>query len=191
MPTWLSDPSNGLYLVLFVLVVIAGAVWARYQDRRSRNRALVALAAFLVLLLCDLLFESPREQATRKVQEMAAAATARDPDKFVANVSNSFRYGGADRERLRSSRAWEMIRQFNARVAVWGFSRDDSRDLGDDGVEIGFFAKGEAPDGRFVMRYIRAVFVKDPDGQYRLRTMSFHNPAEKGLNAEDPIPGFP
>src|SRR4051812_3030344 len=99
MPTFLSDPAPAFYLILLVLAVIAGGVWFRFRDRGSLVRLAIALALLLVLFLVDSLVESPREEGIRKVNEMCAAATEPNPDKFVANVSDSFDYAGANKEK--------------------------------------------------------------------------------------------
>ena len=50
MPTFLSDPPPGLYLILIAIAVVTGAIAARNQDRRSLTRFGVAAG---VLLLVD------------------------------------------------------------------------------------------------------------------------------------------
>jgi hypothetical protein len=193
MPTLFSDPPQGLYLVLLAGVVVTGAIAARNQDRRSLIRLGIALSLLLLVFLVDKLIESPREEAVRKIQAMAAAATAADPNRFVEHVSERFEMkGGATREQLRNSGAWSLIRMHRARIAVWGFGEDSYKRISDSEIEVGFYTKATAEgSGAMVMRYARAEFIKDPDGQYRLKSIKFYNPVENGLNAEDPIPGFP
>ena len=190
MPTFLSDPTQALYLVLIAVPVVAAVPLARNQDRKSLVRFLACCAPLVVVFLLDTLIESPREEATRKVLAMADAATAIDPNRFVEHVSSSFSVNGKNREQLRASSIWSLIRGHNARVAVWGFGHDAYERLSDTEVEVGFYAKGEAPSG-VLLRYCKARFVKDPDGQYRVKGIRFYDPAGRGLNAEEPIPGFP
>ncbi|MDB5306640.1 MAG: hypothetical protein JWO38_842 [Gemmataceae bacterium] len=191
MPTFLSDPPPWLYLVLIAVVVATGTLAARNQDRRSLARFGFAAGVLFLVFLIDRLFESPREEATRKVQAMADAATAADPIRFIESVSPTFETNGANRDRLKASPAWSLIRAHTARIAVWGFGQDAYDRISETEIEIGFYAKAEAAGGGMVMRYARARFVKDPDGQYRVKTIKFYNPADRGLNAEEPIPGFP
>lgn len=82
MPTWLSDPSDGFYLVLFVLVVIAVLVWARNRTRGDLIRVGIAVALLALLFVFDSQFESPREESVRRVGEIAAAINERNWDKF-------------------------------------------------------------------------------------------------------------
>lgn len=189
MPTFFSDPSLSLYLVLAVAFVIALAVWSRKRDRKSLLAALAFGLLLLALVLVDRSFESPREQANRRVQLMADAATARDPDRFVEQLSDSFSYRGATKQQMRTSGLWTTLRNFNARVAVWGFGKGEFEEIGENEIEIGFYAKGESPQG-FRMYFMKARFVRDPDGQFRAKTVKFYAP-EGGRTNEDPPPGFP
>ena len=192
MPTFLSDPPQAVYLVLIGAVLVTGVVFARYQDRKRLRPLGVALGLLLLVYLLDSLFESPREEAVRKVQAMADAATAADPNRFIEHVSPSFSYRGAKREKLKTSAAWDHIRANHVRIAVWDFSRDAFEQVSDTEVEIGFYAKAQVPSGGAMVRYIKARFVRDPDGQYRVKTFGFYDSAEHGLNQEvDPPPGFP
>ena len=190
MPTALSDPSSTLYFVLAVIVVITGAFWIKNRTRPTLIAFAGSAALLLGLFLIDRLIESPREEASRRVEAMAAAATAANPDAFLENISKSFNYKGADRERLRQSGAWGLIRQHQARVAVWGLGHDDYSRPNDNEVEVGFYAKAQTPSNEALLRYVKATFVKDPDGAYRLKTFKFFSPGING-RAEDPIPQFP
>ena len=191
MPTALSDPSQALYFVLFLAAVATAVAWYRLRSRRAAIALAVALVLLLALILVDQLVESPREEATRKVQAMADAFSAHDPSRFVEHVSPSFMANGANRDKLKTSDIWRLAKQHSLRGAVWGFERGDATMTGDSEIEIGFYAKGEAGDGKFVLRYIRAAFVREADGQFRMKGMKFYNPADRGIKAEDPIPGFP
>jgi hypothetical protein len=192
VPTFLSDPTRGFYLVLIAFAVVAAVL---VGVNRTRRRWLVfgsAAALLLAVYATDALVESPREEATRKVKAMADAATATDPNRFVEHVSPTFAAtGGATREKLRLSPVWGLIRERQARVAVWGFGHDSFDRISTTEVEVGFYAKAEADGGGMVMRYCKTRFVQDPDGQYRMSTIKFYNPADRGIHVEDPIPGFP
>lgn len=193
MPTFLSDPTLATYLVLFAIVLIAGGNAARNQNRKSLLGVGLAILPLLLLFLCDRFFESPREEATRKVKAMAAAAAdPPHPDQFIENVSPSFNEKGKTRDALKTHHVWDVVRQFHARVAVWGFGHDAFEQISDTEVEVGFYVKADSHQtSGFVMRYARARFVKDPDGQYRVKSIKFYDPATGGLNQEAPIEGFP
>lgn len=191
MPTLVSDPPNAFYLILFVLVVIAGGIWFHYRDRGSLVRFAAVAAAMLVIFMIDTFVESPREEGVRKVNEMCAAATDANPDKFVANVSESFEYAGANKQKIRESGAWNLVRQYKARINATSIDRDKFNQVSDTEFEQEFLATAKAQDGGALQRYVRARFVRDPDGQYRLKNVKFYDPLTGGMNREEPIPGFP
>jgi ABC-type nickel/cobalt efflux system permease component RcnA len=190
VPAFLSQPPTALYLVLAVGFVIALAVWYRRRDKKS----LLAMSGFGAILLgiylVDRSAESPREQANRRAQAMAEAATAQDRARFLEQLSDSFNYNGANKEKMRTSGMWDLIRNYNARIAVWGFGTPDYVEHGENEIEIGFYVKGESPGHLPLTRFIRARFVRDPDGQFRAKTVKFYS-TDGGLNREDPPPGFP
>lgn len=189
MPTALSDPSTNTYLALIVAVVITAAIWVRRRTRTSLIVFAAASGILAALYLIDKLVESPREEATRRTEAMAAAATARNPDAFLENVSASFSAYGANRDKLRGSPAWALIDQYRVRVAVSGFGHDDFQAISNDEIEIGFRAKAEAATGEMLARYVKARFVRDPDGKYRVKSMKFYDYID--TRKEDAIPGFP
>jgi hypothetical protein len=174
MPTVLTDPAPALYLILLAIVLVLGAILARYQDRRSLIRFGIALAVLLLLYLIDKTNESPREEAVRRIQAMAQAADQKQPDAFVEHVAETVEYRGSTEKptrltkaELRASPFWEMLRQWDVRVAVWDFSRDDVKAVDENTMEIGFSAKGEA-QGKPIPLYMRATFRKQPDGAWKL-----------------------
>src|SRR5437773_6294963 len=110
------DPPRSLYLILIVATVIAGAVCIRYQSRKSFLAFLAVAGLLLALFLVDIFVESPREEAVRRVQAMAQAATEQKPEAFLEHVSPKFEKNGKTRNDLRTSPAWELIRQHQAKV---------------------------------------------------------------------------
>jgi hypothetical protein len=187
----LADPPRSLYLILIVAAVIAGAIAARYQTRKTFLAFLAVASLLLALFLIDTFVESPREQAVRRVQAMAQAATDQKPEAFLEHVSPKFEKNGKTRNDLRTSPAWELIRQYQAKVTVSDFPRDGIEWSGDDEFDLSFLCKAEAKDGGLVMRYCKARFIHESDGSWKLKSIRFYNPGENGMRTEDPIPGFP
>jgi hypothetical protein len=67
---------------------------------------LVALSALSALLLvglyaCDSAYESDREQIVRNLKEISAGVHEHDLNKIFRHVSDRFKYGSADKVRLR------------------------------------------------------------------------------------------
>ena len=196
MPTLLSDPPFAVYLAFVLAAIVCGAVWIN----RRTSKALLVFATSLLLLgglfLLDRLFESPREEAKRRVEAMAKAADARDVDAFLANVADTFQYQGESeahrtvtREELRRSGLWSVLRQYNVHVATWDFDRNDVVEIDPITVEIGFLGKGEA-DGKQAPMYFRARFTRQSDGTMKLTALSSYD-ALKRTNERKSIPNFP
>jgi hypothetical protein len=187
MPVFLSDPSSTTYLVLAALVIVTGAVAARWQDRRRVGLFLACLLLLGGVYLIDRLYASPREEAVAGVGELLDAVNQRQPDRFLANVSDSFDAKGMKKADLR--RAVELARQFDAKVVAWNFDRNRVvyLDGTPPGVEVVFDAKAEGPGGA-VPKHVKATFVRDPDGKYRMRSFATYNIVQKQV--EEPIPGL-
>ena len=198
MPPIISDPPQVVYLVLIACVIVTGAIAAQRQNRKSAIAFGIAVALLLAVFLIDRLFDSPREEAVKNTQAMSAAADANNPDAFVSHVADTFVYYGegppvtATRSELKGSPFWALLRQLDAHVAVWNFSRDDVKVIDDDTVEIGFMAKGERRGGTMseqVQLYIRATFKRQSDGKMRVTEFRTFDAVDhkKAFN----IPGFP
>ena len=191
MPTFLSDPTPGLYFVLGVAALIAVGLLARYQDRKRLLLALVPVALLVGLFLCDFLVESPREEAVRKVQAISAAINARSVDAFLAHVSDRFEYKGKKKADLRNPSWLGLVQQHQVTTAVWEFNRDAVTYPSPTEVEIVFDGKGQPQADRPAVFHFRTRFVKDADGQYRLQSFKVFNIAQKEQGGEQTIPGFP
>ena len=194
MPTFLSDPPFALYLVFGAFVVIAAAIAASRQDRKSFRTLAIAVALLLIVIIIDMLVQSPRERAVAGAQAMSKAAETNDPAAFVAQLADTIEYNGSQpqkltKEQIRGGHFWAMLKQYNVtHVAVWDFSRENVREIDENTIEIGFMAKGETPQGQFPL-FIRATFAKQPDGQMKLTKFATFHPT----NHSEPlaIPGFP
>ena len=189
MPIPLADPSPTSYVLLVLLAVVAAGLAARSQTRGSLARVVAAVVLLVGLFLCDTLAESPREEAVRRVRQMAASVTARNTPGLLADVSESFDYRGRKKADLGSGGWWADLRRLSVTATVSGFDRDKTVYLdlsGTPGVEIAFDGLASVPDGGRMPRHFRTTFVRDPDGQYRLRTFTPFNYINK--KDEEPIP---
>ncbi|VTR95496.1 unnamed protein product [Gemmata massiliana] len=177
MPSILSDPPPVLYLILAVALAVTGAIAAKRQDRKSAIPFGIAVLLLLLVFLIDRLYDSPREEAVRRLTEMGAAANAKNPDAFIKQVADKVSVQTdasqtkvATRDELKKSGFWELLRQFRVTVSVSGFSRDDVKVIDDNTIELGFIAKAEA-DGKTIPVYMRATFGKQPDGSFKLTAL--------------------
>jgi hypothetical protein len=195
MPTLLSDPSSSVYLLLAAAGITTLVVWLGRRDRKSLAVLLGVVGAIALVFLIDRLFESPREEAERRVRVMVRAADAKDPEAFVAQLADTVEIHGSNgaskwvrRDEIRNSSFWGLLRQFNIRVAAWDFSRSDVKQIDRDTIEIGFLAKGEG-DGKPFPYYIRTTFARQPDGQFKLSAFRAFEPLDRSKPAT--IPSFP
>ena len=195
MPTFLSDPSFSVYLILAAAFLITFAVWYANRTRRSLAALGAVVGVLAVVFLIDFLSESPREEAVRRAQAMVKAADARDRDGFLAHVADKVEYRGESapvtvtREQLRNSQMWAVLEQYKPHVAAWDFSRHDVQQIDDNTIEIGFLAKGEAQE-RQVPMYFRAKFARQGDGQLKLVAIASFDPMKR-VNERKSIPYFP
>jgi hypothetical protein len=187
---WLTDPSPTLYVILVIAALVGAGLWVRYQNKKTRVAAVVLVAALVLVFVVDLLVESPREQCVRKVAAIVDAVNARRPDDLLLHVSDSFDYKGMKKTRLGTASAWEQLRVHNVRVATWDFTREDVQAPDANTRIVGFMAKGEAA-GRPLPFYIRAKFVRDADGQWRVQGFTAYDPIQKTNAPEVVIPGLP
>lgn len=195
MPTFLTDPSPSLLLVLGATLVVTAGVWWSRRDRKSLVALLAVAGVAGLVFLIDFTIESPREEAVRRVQAMVTAADARDSEAFVSHLAEKFEYRGEGnpvgmtRDQIRKSGFWSVLRQHNVHVAAWDFARADAAELDANTVEIGFLAKGEA-EGKPYPLYFRATFARQPDGAMRLTALASFD-AMKRQNERKTIPFFP
>lgn len=195
MPTFLADPPQWVYLLLAAAVLVAGLVWLNRRTRKSLLVLVGILSVVVAQFLLDRLFESPREEAVRRVQAMARAADAHDPEGFASHLAETVQYRDASREvtltreQLRTAGFWQLLRQFNVHVATWDFARADVLQIDDNNVEIGFLGKAEAQSKQIPM-YFRATFTRQSDGSMKMTALSTFDPIRRQQERAT-IPSFP
>jgi ribosomal protein L18E len=196
VPTFLSDPSQGFYLILAAIVLVAGVVWFNRRDRKCLLILVGAVAALAAVIVIDLLFESPREESVRRVLSMVQTAENRDQAAFLSHIAERFTYQGDERpeiaitrDQLRQASFWDLLRIHDVHVAAWDFSRADVVEVDDKTIEIGFLAKGET-GGRQLPLYFRATFTRQSNGEMKLTKLESYDPIKR-TNERKSIPGFP
>lgn len=190
-----ADPPPAVYLVLGFVVLITGVIAAQRQNRKSAIPFLAALGLLLAVFLLDRFLDSPREEAVKNSQAMAVAADANRPDDFVKHVADTLVYHGdgqphpITREQLKNSQFWHLLRQLNAHIEVWNFSRDDVKPIDDNTIEIGFMAKAQRRgEMEQQMLYVRATFKRQPDGHMKMTEFRTFDPIDNRKTFN--IPGF-
>lgn len=172
MPDVLADPPSAVYVLLAVAALGAGFVWFRV---RKRPAAIVALALFGLLALvvaADAAFESPLEEADRRLRLMSDAAARKNWAGAFEHVSDQFKYDGRLGKKDIQAAVAKAAGAHNASVRFKPIERDTVEHLPDGGIKVGFVAQADSPqfpNARYVV-YVEAVFAKDPDGVLRMRS---------------------
>ena len=189
MPTFLSDPSFTLYVALILGVFVTGGLLVRKQDRGSLIRASVAALLLLLLFLCDRFYESPREEAVRRVQTMGQAVNDRNWDGLFAQISDKFQYDKYDKKSFRDLVVLRA-QQHTATVAFKNFDRNNFVELPDGQLQIGFDALIFTPSAvERIPLYIEATFKKEADGQYRLQGFTVYDFINRSSGGIQKLPG--
>lgn len=178
MPTWLSDPSNGFYLVLFVLAVITVMLWARSRTRGDLIRVGIAIALLVAVFVFDRLFESPREGAAQTVSEISAAFNERNWDKFQDCLSDDFSYKKLDRKTI-TDRARGAATAFDPQTSASEFKApDDMQPNGPNEFLLQFDGLAHTQNSRLPAHFV-GTFVKGQDGKWRLKTFTAYDFVQK------------
>jgi hypothetical protein len=202
MPNWLAEPPPSLYVVLLIATIIPlfAAFFLRLpapkrgekQKKPATKTILAAISAVAILLLfalytCDRMFESDREQIIRKMNEMSDGVRERNLNRVFNNVSESFRYGTANKSQLRQ--AAEHAQQIGTvdELATWDLNLGEvNKEDAKATIEFRFKIKGNAMgENQFLCR---GHFVRDPDGQWRLAGFEVYPPT--GFKDEYRVPGL-
>jgi len=202
MPTWLAEPSRPIYILLLVIAILPllavfflpapAAKRDPKQKKPSTKAILLAISALALLLLaalaiCDRAIESDREQIERKLHEMSDGVRERNLRKTFEHVSDSFKYGMAGKSSL--MQIGEQAQQTGRveEIPIWDIKVDDvGKEDTNAKAEFRIKVKGSAlAENQFL---VRAFFVRDPDGQWRLQTFEVYSPT--GFADRIQVPGL-
>jgi hypothetical protein len=190
MPTALSDPSPTLYLVLVVVTVVTGALWVRNRSRSSLVNFGIAAGVLALLFLIDWTFESPREQAVRRIEDVSAAINARDFDRMLTHFSETFNYNGRTKADLRTAPLRDIVTRENVRTSVWDFTRDQVEYPNPNEIVVGFMGRGEGNMPPFAA-YFRVTFVSESNGDWKIKTfLAYQDPLRRANQPPITVPGF-
>jgi hypothetical protein len=165
-------------LLLIVAVIVLAVIWYRGRDRRALRGLAGAAGALAVLSLIDMLTrffggETDQEQIVRKIREMAAGVQARDLERTFQHVSDSFERSGVTKSMLRQTAQSAIDGNEVTEIRVWTFDPAQitpAKDGQPATATIRFPFKVVTSDGEAPPFHCEAVFVKDPDGQWRLKS---------------------
>lgn len=165
--------TSPVFLLLAVALLVLLFLWRRSDDNRFRNAA--AVVAVLLLLWFGWQFvrkETPGEQMKRKTEAMAAAIQTRNLDAVFQHLSDEFRYGPMDKNRLRSVAQRYLDSNELSAIEVWDFKEAQVKEAqGDEraSATIQFTVKPLGPSiPKEVWFRCASRWVLDADGQWRL-----------------------
>jgi hypothetical protein len=152
-------------------------MFLRSQRRRDLILFLVGAGALVTLFAIDHFVESPREETTRKIKEMASASKARNIGDITKHMAESFYYNGRNKSETRELFNRILENTNFGGVDVTAFSRDEFQEIDDKTAKVRF----EVWPTGFGLPEFRyscwATFVKEPDGQFRLKTFDLYQGA--------------
>ena len=189
MPTFLSDPTLGVYLALLLVTLVGVGVWSRKRTRPTAVFAAIAVGLLLALFGLDRAFESPREESVRRVREMAAAANSRNWTAVGTHLAEKFEYGGRTKAKFLADVAPAAL-QHDATAHFKDFDRDNFEELPDGRVRVGFVSQFATPANPTLVVYVEAVFVKEADGAYRLLTFTVYDFINRSPSGVQRLPGL-
>jgi hypothetical protein len=174
MFNWLFEGWLSIYLLLAAAALVLLAIWWSTR-RRPFAIAAAAVAGVAVLYgLLDLVVETDHEQMVRKIRELAARAQKQDAEGIAQNLADDFNYNGRTKSDLIALARNTSIRE----VVVWDFERgsvDRAKSVGTATFLIK--VKTDWTPNELFLR-CKALFVLDPDGQWRLKTVELFDPAK-------------
>ena len=164
--------TSPVFLLLTVALLVLLFLWRRSEDNRF-GKAAAVVAVLLVLWFGWQLFrkETPAEQMERKTTAMAKAIATRDLDAIFQHVSDDFRYGPMDKNRLRSVAQRYLDSGELSTIEVWDFEKAQVKEAqGDEqaSATIQFTVKPKGRDIPPVLFRCASRWTLEADGQWRL-----------------------
>jgi hypothetical protein len=184
---WLFEGLLSVYIILFLIGCVLLVLWWQRRERGLLyGVGAIGLVALLYFLL-DIVRETPQEKVEAAIKEMADAAGKHDLDRLFRHVSDGFKYHGHDKKefRARVRSALETYSVTNVHVKDLRFLKIDV-DAGRMTVRIAGTASTNQEWGMALP--CEVDFVREGDGQWRMKTIRFYNPV---LSDEEwDIPGL-
>jgi hypothetical protein len=198
MPSWLVDDPTDVFMALGVLALILGLIWwfnrgADFGQKRfgwikgliarrlTLNQTCAAGLTFIgvlavVILALYLFVDTSNKRIRRAIQEMSDGVKEGNIDKIFSHISDQFQLMGMSKATFRREVESRRNRGDVTEVAVWGFEEPEfTKDKKEAKIEFRIKPKGSVVQVQTGFRCL-ATFVRDPDGQWRLKTFSVSEP---------------
>lgn len=190
MPLVLADPPPFLTITILLATLVTVFVWWRNRSRKSLVALAVAAIIAVAFFVISWRWESPREQAYRRVQGVIDAMNRYDTGAALAHVSDRFEYRGARKNDLRQAPLNAILRERRANIQAWGFSRDTT-EYDADRCTISFSVNVTGDLGSRIGFFVKATVARDADGEYRMIGFRVYENTLQGANSpEFIVPGL-
>jgi ketosteroid isomerase-like protein len=191
MPDWLAEPETVLILLVAIAAIGSGVIAWRTRHRAWVIIAFVSLLFLGLLFLLDKMFLSDREQIAGSVQSMAAAVAPKDFNQVFSHISERFEYGPVNKAAFRKfAEDTSRNRQIDSLV-VWNFQVlkfNETKDQAEVSFQFKVKAGGRLGNIEEVFYLCKAVYLKEADGQWRMKTFKVY-PLSSG-DQQLTIPGL-
>lgn len=204
MKRFLAEPPTTVYIVLIVIAAAGVLAWLLFRDpprskpggKNQGSRrflfwiiALVAVVAALGLRVADFVLESDREQIHWKLGEMSNGVRERNMTKVFAHISEQFSVQGMTKGSLRKAAETHQQQGNVSEVKIWDIVVEPIP-AGATEAQVRFQFKVEGNWNREGAAFFRckSKFVRDPDGEWRLKSFEVFPPT--GDSSPMQIPGI-
>src|SRR5438874_6215599 len=198
MPSWLVDDPTDAYMVLGLLALVLGIIWCfnRGEDFGKKKlgwlKGLMArrvtlnqccamgltLIGFLavVILALYLFVDTDNKRIRRAIREMSDGVKENNVDKIFSHVSDQFQLMGMSKATFRREVENRRGRGDVTEVRAWGFEEPQfTEDKKEAKIEFMIKPVGNLAPRQTFYRCV-AAFVRDSDGQWRLKTFAVFEP---------------
>jgi hypothetical protein len=177
VPDWLFEGRITVYLILATAALVLLYFGWQQRDRHLLVAGGIAAALISVYFLLDLWVETRGEQVRRKLAEISAAVKTRDTNRVLKHISDSFRGYGMNRAEFRGYVEEAFKGQWVDEITIWDV---DFPSAGRSETEMPVNFQVKARSGMFGKEpfgHVRAIFVRDPDGEWRMQSFEVYPPA--------------
>jgi hypothetical protein len=190
MPSWLVDDPTTVLAVLGLAGFGVGVAWWLTRRRGYLFGVAAAVGLMVAVWLLHRFVETDAKRIERVVRAMAAGVPARDADRIFAHISDDFRLRGQTAKAdFRRTVEGHLRRGDVTDLAVYAFNPlEIARNKRSATVLFGAKGKGPGFQG-YEMYNVKAFFVLDPDGQWRLKDFRLYLPqVDPGTGEEITLP---
>jgi hypothetical protein len=186
---WLFEGRTAVYCLIGVVAAMLFLVWWRTRKRNVLLAASGVAALAVAYFVLGQFVQTPRKQIERHLkEEIPAAVKAHDADAIFKHITADFKFRGSDRAAFRGLVEMGLKSGFINELVIYDIdfpSGGDSRT-----IPVEFMAKAKPGFSDANPAYpVRATFVREPDGQWRMKGCEVYDPV--ATNQPLSLPNMP